>query len=82
VAIGNWVIDANGARSTQPSHAGLVKATRIIFLGSSMVNGDTHVKNNETISAYVEDEDVDALNFGTMMYSDVLNGPMLALLQT
>jgi len=47
-----------------------------------MVNGDTHVKNNETISAYVEDEDVDALNFGTMMYSDVLNGPMLALLQT
>jgi len=34
-----------------------------------MVNGGTHVKNNETISGYFEGGDVEALNFGTMMYS-------------
>jgi|SRR5579884_364726 len=41
----------------------------MLFLGSSMINGGTGVANNETISAFIESSDIEAINFGTMMYS-------------
>ncbi len=33
------------------------------------MNGGTGVRNDQTISAYLEDNQVEALNFGTMLYS-------------
>ena len=69
VAKDNWVIDARGARTTQHLSKGPLKSERILFLGSSMVNGGTHVKNDETITGYFENADIEALNFGTMLYS-------------
>ena len=65
----NWIIDEHGARSTHLFKTQPVKSTRAVFLGSSMINGGMHISNNETISAFLETEDIEALNFGTMMYS-------------
>ncbi len=69
VAIGNWIIDAYGARSTHLILGVSAQSSRIMVLGSSMINGGTNIKNDETISAYLEDADEEVLNFGTMMYS-------------
>lgn len=65
----NWVIDQNGSRSTHDFSFQKQKPVRVMFLGSSMINGGTRITNHETISAYLEDEKVETLNFGTMMYS-------------
>jgi hypothetical protein len=65
----NWIIDEHGARSTHLFTTQPAKSTRVVFLGSSMINGGMHISNNETISAFLETDDIEALNFGTMMYS-------------
>ena len=69
VAEGNWQIDSLGSRSSHPATALPGKAVRVLFLGSSMINGGTRVTNRETVAAFTEDADIEALNFGTMMYS-------------
>jgi hypothetical protein len=66
---GNWVIDSNGSRSTHSIKINKEKPIRILFLGSSMINGGMGVSNNETISAFLESPYIETLNFGTMMYS-------------
>lgn len=69
VAMGNWVIDERGSRPALQISAKGSKSSRILILGSSTVNGGMHVRNDQTISAYLEDDDVETLNFGTMVYS-------------
>ena len=69
VAIRNWVTDAQGCRFAHQQLGLAKKPMRIMMLGSSMVNGGTGVRNDQTISAYLEDDRVEVLNFGTMMYS-------------
>jgi hypothetical protein len=66
---GNWVIDSNGSRSTHSIKINKEKPIRILFIGSSMINGGMGVTNNETISAFLESPYIETLNFGTMMYS-------------
>jgi hypothetical protein len=67
---GNWVTDDAGSRSTTPpSHGGKRKSLRVLFLGSSLVNGGVSMKVQDTLSARVEDQDIEAFNFATMLYS-------------
>jgi len=69
VAIRNWITDTQGSRFAHQQLGLAKKPLRIMMLGSSMVNGGTAVRNDQTISAYLEDDQVEVLNFGTMMYS-------------
>lgn len=66
---GHWKTDSLGSRSTHPVGLRRSKPTRVLFLGSSAVNGGTAVTASETVSAYVEDSTTEAVNMGTMMYS-------------
>lgn len=65
----NWQVDKHGARSHRPVNLTPSKSLRVLFVGSSMINGGTHISNQETLSAYLEDENIEALNFGTMLFS-------------
>jgi hypothetical protein len=64
-----WRVDSLGSRSTRP--LGVVKSRprRLLFLGSSLVNGNWSVTTEETISAACEDSLTEACNFATMLYS-------------
>jgi hypothetical protein len=72
-----WRVDSLGSRSTHP--LGLVKSRprRLLFLGSSLINGNWRVTTGETISAYCEDSLTEAVNCATMLYS--LDQSLLAL---
>jgi hypothetical protein len=65
----NWIIDEHGSRSTHPIKIDRLKPIRVVFLGSSLVNGGMEVRNNETISAYLEGDQLETINFGTMMHT-------------
>jgi len=65
----NWQIDENGARTTHPLGVQRSDKKRVLFLGSSLVNGGMNVSNDETISFFIEDSNTEALNFATMLYS-------------
>ncbi len=64
-----WVLDRHGARTTGAISAEPTDKRRILFLGSSLINGGTDIENTETISAAVEDPETESLNMGTMLYS-------------
>jgi len=66
---GNWQIDAHGGRHTHPITKEPGRQRRVLFLGSSLINGGVEISNDETISACLEDSLTESLNFGTMMYS-------------
>jgi len=71
---GNWQIDGLGGRNHQPiSITPNPELKRIIFLGSSLINGSNFVDNDETISAYLQSQanptEIEAANFATMMYT-------------
>ena len=66
---GSWKIDEHGSRSAHPITMAREKPLRVLFLGSSMINGGNHVQNDETISAYLEDSQIEAINYGTMLYA-------------
>lgn len=68
VAHGNWVIDEEGSRFAHDRAGRAGKPLRVMLLGSSIINGGTGVRNDQTISAYLENDRVEALNFGTMLY--------------
>jgi hypothetical protein len=63
-----WIIDGYGGRHDQPVTVERTSRTRILFLGSSKINGGTQVDASETVSAYLARPDVETLNFGTMLY--------------
>lgn len=63
-----WDIDRYGSRSTHPATVQPKKPVRVMFLGSSMINGGAGVTNQQTVSAFVEDDRIETLNFGTMLY--------------
>lgn len=65
----NWRIDQLGSRATHAFGLTRTKPTRVLFLGNSLVNGGGTVSNDQTISALVEDANIEALNFATMLYS-------------
>jgi hypothetical protein len=65
---GLWQTDERGARGPGAGTWGDEGLTRIMLLGSSMMNGTTAVSYAETISAELERDGFAALNFGTMMY--------------
>jgi len=64
-----WKIDTHGARSTAGFEMAKGEKKRVMFLGSSLVNGGEAVRNDQTMSAFVEDEIWEALNFGTMLFT-------------
>ena len=66
---GPWVTDKYGSRSVTPIVVDRNDKTRIIFLGSSMVNGGRGVANHETMSAYLESASIETFNFASMSYS-------------
>ena len=65
----NWRTDQYGSRATHDLAVEPSRPNRILFLGSSLINGSVYVTNDETISAYIEDSLIEAVNFGTMRYS-------------
>ncbi|MBI5235179.1 MAG: hypothetical protein HY886_02890 [Deltaproteobacteria bacterium] len=69
VAHQKWVIDGRGSRSTHAVSTDRARRTQVIFLGNSLVNGSSGVSNDETISAYIEDETTASSNFAAMLYS-------------
>jgi len=64
-----WHTDRNGARATHEYTMTPEKANRVMFLGSSIINGGPFVYIDETISAIVEDSMTESINFGVMRYS-------------
>ncbi len=68
VSRGRWEIDQYGSRSSSATRANR-EDDFILFLGSSTVNGGQSVRNDETVSAYLETYGEKCLNFGTMLYS-------------
>ncbi|UCD17029.1 MAG: SGNH/GDSL hydrolase family protein [Candidatus Zixiibacteriota bacterium] len=64
-----WEVDEHGARTTHAYTTISTKPNRVMFMGSSMINGGPFVYTNETISALIEDSTIEAINFGTMRYS-------------
>ena len=64
-----WRVDSLGSRSTHPLGLVKLRARRLLFLGSSLVNGNWGVTTGETISAYCEDSLTETLNCATMLYS-------------
>ena len=64
-----WRTDSRGSRSSPASMSTPTSSIRAVFLGSSLINGGTHLENSETISAYFETPQAPALNFGTMLFS-------------
>lgn len=69
IAKGNWIIDQYGSRAHKSISLEKNKRKRLMFLGNSMVNGGTHVSNQETLSAYIENDSIEAVNFAVMLYS-------------
>lgn len=66
---GKWMTDAHGARTTHKVGAASSRKRVVLFLGNSLINGGTHVSNQETLSAYIEDASTESINFATMLYS-------------
>lgn len=64
---GKWRMDGQGARSTQGT-AGSPDRDQVWYFGDSTVNGGLRVENDQTISAYSEDETLGCTNFGTMLF--------------
>ena len=64
-----WVLDQYGGRSTHTIASEPGAKQRVLFLGSSLINGGTNVETSETISAMIEDANTESLNMGTMLYS-------------
>jgi hypothetical protein len=62
-------IDSLGSRSTHPLGLHKGRPVRLLFLGSSLVNGGFRVTAEETIAGCSEDSLTEAGNFGTMLYS-------------
>lgn len=69
VTKGNWHTDSHGARTTHNITENGARERYVIFLGSSLVNGGTEVSNDQTLSAYIEDDDTESINFASMLYS-------------
>jgi len=67
--LGLWQADEHGARTTHRIPKERTEKRRILFLGNSLTNGGSHVTAEETMSAYIEDENTESLNFATMLYS-------------
>jgi hypothetical protein len=66
---GKFRLDEYGARNTHEIGLEPGRVNRVLFLGSSLVNGAPHVENWETISAYIEDSLTESVNFGSMRHS-------------
>ena len=66
---GNWRIDSLGSRSTHALGWRKTRPRRLLFLGSSLVNGGFDTPPEETIPALCEDSLTEAGNFATMLYS-------------
>ncbi len=65
---GNIVFDEYGSRS----HKGMSltgKKSRILFVGDSRILGGNGVTNNETINAFLENEETETMNFASPDYS-------------
>ena len=64
---GNWQTDASGARRRSTSGAPMDSVT-VLAIGSSMINGGTGIRGDETLTAFMEEGGVTTANHGTMMY--------------
>ena len=60
--------DQYGSRSHGGIEIGGRKKRRIVFLGDSRINGWAKVKNHQTINAYLENDTIETLNFGTELF--------------
>lgn len=63
-----WVTDGRGMRRSTREWGEGSTPLRVLALGSSMVNGGTRVSPDETLTAYLETDDLRAFNHGTMLY--------------
>jgi hypothetical protein len=76
---GNWIADDRGARVASTSVPHQTKPINVAFFGSSTINGGNGVGGGQTISAYLDSEDIAASNFGSMLYS--IDQSLLAYLE-
>ncbi|MEE9442339.1 MAG: hypothetical protein V3V99_06690 [candidate division Zixibacteria bacterium] len=65
----NWKVDKYGARTTFTVSKQPTRPIRILFLGSSLINGGPQISVENSISALIEDSVTEAVNFGVMRYS-------------
>ncbi len=66
---GKWEVDEHGSRATHKFTTEPQKPLRVMFLGSSLINGGPFVTTDQSISALIEDSVIECINFGTMRYS-------------
>lgn len=64
-----WQTDNWGGRATHALDTIPKRPVRVLFLGSSLINGGLNVTNDQTVAAYVEDSVTEALNFGIMLFA-------------
>ncbi|TAA46789.1 SGNH/GDSL hydrolase family protein [Corallincola spongiicola] len=64
----NWRTDQFGARTTAAYEVDRNGLPRVLFAGSSMVNGGHLATNEETISGFLTTPQLEVFNFGTMLY--------------
>ncbi len=66
---GNVAFDEFGSRSLEKISQMKRKKIRVVFLGDSRIGGGEEVTNYQTINYYLEDENIEILNFGTRYFS-------------
>lgn len=64
-----WKVDEFGSRSTSPATVNPGERNRVLFIGSSLINGGPHIAVENSISALIEDSTLECINFGVMRYS-------------
>lgn len=66
---GTIVFDEFGSRSNRGITIENPKPWRVVFLGDSRIYGGNGVENDETINAFLENDEIETLNFGSPDYS-------------
>lgn len=60
--------DQYGARYTKPVRPERETKWRVALLGNSLIHGWTHVRNDQTIDAYMRNDEVEAFNLAVKAY--------------
>ncbi|GAA5218537.1 hypothetical protein ACFSJ3_08295 [Corallincola platygyrae] len=64
----HWQTDQFGARTTATYAMERNGRGRVLFAGSSMINGGHLASNAETISGFLASNELETMNFGTMLH--------------
>ena len=67
--VGNIKYDQYGSISNNGISAEQRKNYRVIFVGDSRIGGNKYINNGQTINAFLENNQIETLNFASSLYS-------------